>query len=85
MGAVKRGQLIAFRDIWNGCAIERVTGLPGDHIEVRSGRLIRNGIAVPEPYREQPYRGGLGDFPLPTDAYPDGSIRWEHRTAYATL
>lgn len=30
--------------------IKRVIGKPGDHIEIREGQLLRNGVPVSEPY-----------------------------------
>ena len=30
--------------------VKRVIGLPGDHIEIRDGKVYRNGIQVDEPY-----------------------------------
>ena len=81
MGAAARGDLVVFR-YWNVLGTERVVGLPGDRIRVESGKLILNGKAVAEPYCKQPYRGGLGDFPLPSEAFPDGFLRWEHWNAY---
>ena len=81
MGVVHRGDLVAF-SYWDVTGTERVVGLPGDRIQVRSGTLIRNGKAVTEPYCRLPYRGGLGDFPQPSAAYPDGFLRCQHRNAY---
>jgi signal peptidase I len=81
IGPVHRGEIVAF-PYWNWIGPKRVVGLPGDRIQVRSGKLIRNGSAVPEPYSRQPYRSDLGDFPLPSEAYPDDSTRWEHNHAY---
>jgi signal peptidase I len=81
MGAIHRGDLVPF-PYWRPFGTERVVGLPGDRIQVEFGKLIRNGKEVAEPYRKQPYRGGLGDFPLPPEAFPDGVLRWEQRYAY---
>ena len=58
----------------------RVVGLPGDRVQIKAGQLILNGVPVREPYAK-PY-SGLGDFPLPSDAYPDGYLRWTHARAY---
>jgi hypothetical protein len=49
---------------------------------VEAGKLILNGKFVPEPYVKKAYRGGPGDFPLPAEAFPDGSMRSEHADAY---
>jgi signal peptidase I len=81
MGAVHRGELVIF-PYWNTVGTERVAGLPGDRIQVKAGKLIRNGREVPEPYRQQLYKGGRGDFPLPSEAYPDEFTRWEHQYVY---
>lgn len=34
--------------------IKRVVGLPGDKLEIRDGRLVRNGEPVDEPYLKEP-------------------------------
>lgn len=81
MGAVHRGELVTF-PYGTTVGTERVAGLPGDRIQVKAGRLIRNGRAIPEPYCTRPYRGGPGDFPLPSKAYPDEFTRWEHQYVY---
>ena len=36
---------------------------PGDRIQVKSGKLIRNGQCVDESYRKVPYRISYGVFP----------------------
>ena len=47
-GLPKRGDVVVFRHPnENADLIKRVIGLPGDRIEVRSGRLILNGRPVP--------------------------------------
>jgi signal peptidase I len=81
MGEVHRGELITFFGYGYARKTARVVGLPGDMIEVKAGKLIRNGKAVPEPYLQQPYWEVLSDFPLPSEAYPD-NLRWEHEAAY---
>ncbi len=62
--------------------IERVAGLAGDRIQVDSGKLIRKGKLVDEPYSQPPYREDLGDFPLPSEAFPNEYIGWSHYDAY---
>ncbi len=37
----------------NSALIKRVVGLPGDHIEVQNGNLIRNGQLINEKWREE--------------------------------
>jgi signal peptidase I len=81
MGAVHRGALVIFT-YGTTVRTERVAGLPSDRIQVKAGRLIRNGKAIPEPYCTRPYRGGPGDFPLPSEAYTDEFTRWEHQYVY---
>jgi signal peptidase I len=81
MGTVHRGDLVSF-PYWDTVVTRRVVGLPGDRIQVESGRLVLNGKDVTEPYRKQSYRGGLGDFPLPSEAFPNDFLRWEHQNAY---
>jgi signal peptidase I len=44
--------------------------------------LIRNGKVIAEPYVTKPYTAEFGDFPLPTEALPDGFLRWQHTNAY---
>ncbi len=36
--------------------IKRVVGLPGDSVEMRSGRLLVNGVAIPESYLPDSFR-----------------------------
>ena len=58
-----------------------MVGLPGDRIQVKSGKLIRNGQDVDEPYREVPYRISYGDFPSKSKDVPY-DFRWRHESAY---
>jgi signal peptidase I len=48
-GARYRGELVVLSNM-NSLRIWRVAGLPGDRIEVRLGKLIRNSKPVEEPY-----------------------------------
>jgi signal peptidase I len=82
MGEIHRGDLLAFPFYWNTTGIQRVAGLPGDRIRVESGKLIRNGKVVAERYAAKSYTAEFGDFPLPTEAFPDGLTRWQHANAY---
>lgn len=43
--------------------IKRIVGVPGDRIEVREGRLFRNGEPAPEAYLDPSLRVGGPDFP----------------------
>jgi signal peptidase I len=46
--------------------VKRVAGLPGDTVEIdRSGQLFVNGVAVDEPYLNQP---------VPEDGYPPTTV-----------
>jgi signal peptidase I len=50
-GNVKLGDLLVFESPHQGEQyVQRVVGLPGDRIEVKSKTLLRNGIASGEPY-----------------------------------
>lgn len=80
IGAIRHGDLVAF-PYWNTVGIERVVGLPGDRIQVKSGKLLVNDKDVAESYRKQSYSEDFGDFPLPSEALP-GNFRWEHDNAY---
>jgi signal peptidase I len=80
-GGIHRGDIVAF-PYWGGFGAERVVGLPGDRIQVEAGKLILNGKFVPEPYVKKAYRKGPGDFPLPSEAFPDGLMRSEYENAY---
>lgn len=49
--APQRGELVVLRDPGHSdCAIKRVVGLPGDSVDLKNGRLLINGQALPEPY-----------------------------------
>ncbi len=41
----------------------RVVDVPGDRGQMKNGRLLRNGAAISEPYRDLDL-GSDGDFPL---------------------
>ena len=56
--AIERGDVVVFwypRDP-SVSFIKRVVGLPGDTVEIRSGRLVVNGVFVPEGYLPASYR-----------------------------
>ena len=74
-GSPHRGSVVAFLQPGNGVVVARVVGIPGDQIQVRAGKLIRNGKIVVEPYCQVPYSEKMGDFPLPAQAFPPGLAR----------
>ncbi|WP_018130456.1 signal peptidase I [Effusibacillus pohliae] len=49
--------------------IKRVIGLPGDVIEIREGKVYRNGEALQEPYLGEPTNGVFGPVKV-----PDGTL-----------
>ncbi|WP_254967167.1 signal peptidase I [Cyanobium sp. CH-040] len=49
--------------------IKRVVGLPGDRLEVRDGRLWRNGVAVPRDWNAEPM-----DYRLEPVTVPPGHL-----------
>lgn len=64
---IERGDVVVFlypRDP-SVSFIKRVVALPGDTVEIRSGRLVVNGVTEPEPYLDQSFRGH--DNHPPTD------------------
>lgn len=48
----QRGEVVTFQDPHNQSRflVKRVVGVPGDQIEIRDGKLFRNGEEVHEPY-----------------------------------
>jgi signal peptidase I len=82
---VERGDIVAFlypEDV-RQTYVKRVIGLPGDHIRLENGQVIRNGRRLIEPYTQHiaayadAYRD---DFPLSAGAYttPRGRDMFEH-------
>jgi signal peptidase I len=82
---VQRGDLVAFlypEDV-RMTYVKRVIGLPGDHIHLENGQVIRNGRRLVEPYARRiaaysdPYRD---DFPLSPEAFttPRGRDMFEN-------
>jgi signal peptidase I len=73
LGDVHRGDIIVF------VFIKRVVGIPGDRVEVRSGKLFLNGAAAidphahfeipPEARMENNQRDNFGPLTVPTDEY----------------
>lgn len=46
-----RGDLVVIRDrSRNDLMVKRIVGLPGDRIQLRKGKVCRNGIILNEPY-----------------------------------
>lgn len=65
---LRHGDVVAFTQTRGGgatfTAVRRVIGLPGDTIDCRAGRVLRNGTAVPEPYL------AAGSVAAPADCRP---------------
>ena len=82
---IERGDIIAFLypDDPRQTYVKRVIGLPGDHIRLKHGVVIRNGRRLIEPYTRHidpypnPYRD---DFPLGAGMYttPRGREMFAH-------
>lgn len=73
----RHGEIIMFRapewalhgDEHDLIFVKRVVGLPGDRLQVKDGRLYRNGQPVAEPYLSEP-----PDYTWPEDALSGGEI-----------
>ena len=81
MGIIHRGDIVAFPLEWYSMGTSRVVGFSGDRIQVKSGKLIRNGQYVDESNRKVPYRISYGDFPSSSKDVPY-DFRWRHDSAY---
>src|SRR5438105_11543474 len=47
----KRGDIVMIRDrVRNEFIVKRIVGVPGDHVQVRGGRVYLNSQALSEPY-----------------------------------
>ena len=82
---VERGDIVAFlypedpRETF----VKRIIGLPGDHIRLENGQVVRNGRRLVEPYsrhtanQPDPYRD---NFPLAPEAFttPRGRDMFQH-------
>ena len=49
--------------------VKRVIGVPGDTIEIERGQVLRNGVAVEEPYVTNPDRRSADPVGVPAGAY----------------
>ena len=74
-GDPRRGSVVTFFQPGTGVTAARVVGIGGDRIQVKAGKLIRNGKIVDESYCQIPYTAKLGDFPLPAQAFPPSLAR----------
>src|SRR5215472_16217151 len=63
---IERGDVVVFwypRDL-SKSFIKRVVGLPGDSVEIRTGRIYINGHELHEPYVPSSYMDGLSYAPI---------------------
>jgi signal peptidase I len=81
-GGPHRGNVVAFSRPSGGIDVARVVGIPGDQIQVRSGRLIRNGKLIDEPYCQIPYSKELDDFPPSTQVSRSDFLRELQKQSY---
>ena len=70
-GEIKHGDIVVFKDPVGGNKelIKRAIGLPGDTLEIASGRVYIDGYPLEEPYLNQYW---TGDYPV--IVIPDGFI-----------
>jgi signal peptidase I len=72
IGEPKRGDIIVFHppDSPKGTPlIKRVIGLPGERVEVKSGSVYINGVALKEPYIREVPRYEMEEFTIPAGHY----------------
>jgi signal peptidase I len=74
-GGLHRGSLVAFHVPYDQAldGVSRVVGIPGDHIQVRGGRLIVNYKPVYEPYLRKSVEGRGVDFPSSANSLIDNA------------
>jgi signal peptidase I len=67
----KRGDVVVFRrfDATQSYFVKRVIGVPGDHLEIRSGQVYVDGRAIREPYILAPGGGNIQPEIIPADSY----------------
>jgi signal peptidase I len=63
-GVPHHGDVIAYTTNEGAVVVKRVAGLPGDTIELSSGRLVRNGRPVDEPYVDPRWAEGTFHGPV---------------------
>ncbi len=63
----RRGDIVVFSmpDQSSELLIKRVIGLPGETVEIQSGRVYINGTPLDEPYLDQETRGRFGPTIVP--------------------
>jgi signal peptidase I len=71
LGEPKRGDVIVFQPLGNAEEdyVKRVIGLPGDSVEIRSGKVSVNGTVLDEPYIKQPPAYAFKMNAIPSDEY----------------
>jgi len=67
----ERGEIIVFRYPADPSHhfIKRVIGLPGDHVEIRGGKVYINGVALEETYTSSPTFGRFTSGVVPEGHY----------------
>ena len=78
---LSRGDVALFSLSWDTLYVGRVVGVPGDRVQVRAGKLIRNGKPVDEPYCQIPYSAKLDRFA----SAPEGDRVTVHEDSYVLL
>ena len=68
-GKIERGDIVVFKNPTGGNRelIKRVIGLPGDTLEIVSGKVYVDGYALEEPYLNQKWRGDYPAITIPDD------------------